>query len=105
MRNVGSGSLGLLQVLHYEGASLPGSGGQGNLLIADIDGDLLPDWSTVSNHGLALARGNGNGTFAGVEVYSLPGNGVGNMVLAGDLDADADPDLVTSGWAVLENRR
>jgi hypothetical protein len=77
--------------------------------VADVNGDGHPDlivgcssnYNGVNNSFLAIALGNGNGTFKAPVIYNLPGNSnySGNVSIAvGDLNGDHRPDI-----AVISN--
>ena len=78
----------------------PGELGSGGLVVRDLTGDNVPDIAAMvgtlrdgAGWRLAVARGNGNGTFA---APVLVGNGSASVysLFAGDVDADGDVDVL-----------
>ena len=80
--------------------SVAGPGNTGNALTAgDVNGDGYPDVIYVSpvdaaHTGVAVAVGNGDGTFKAAKVYPLPGYQNSQRYLAVDLNNDKRDDLV-----------
>jgi hypothetical protein len=72
------------------------AGGNDNrVLVADLNGDGLPDivTSNPSNENVAVLRGSGGGTFAAPQTFAASGF---NGISIADINGDGHPDLVAN---------
>jgi hypothetical protein len=73
-------------------------GGSQSAAIADVNGDGYPDLVTAHNAApstVAIALGNGDGTFQKATQYNSGGN-FANSVAIGDVNGDGHPDLIVA---------
>ncbi len=71
-------------------------------VVADVDGDKIPDLILSDGYILSVQIGKGDGTF-GAETHYLAGQGINGISVA-DVDGDGTMDLVVAnGGAVLAN--
>ncbi len=74
----------------------------GPSVVADFTGDGIPDIALNNGQGIAVATGNGDGTFAKFQL-GLQGVG-GNSLVAADFDGDGKMDLAWQGGTGLVPR-
>lgn len=86
-------------LLEFRFFVLPTSGGTGQVLLADLNGDKQLDFVGINGtSNSADARlGNGDGTFQGLQTYKLGGLQYSGATLV-DVSGDGKPDLVAANW-------
>ena len=94
--NNGDGTLGT-PVSYFAGS------GANGVVVADFNGDGKLDAAVLSEAGLGILLGNGDGTFQGVSFFSLSRGYEGGAFVSGDFNNDGKIDLIIGNQVYLGN--
>jgi len=94
--NNGDGTLGT-PVSYFAGS------GANGVVVADFNGDGKLDAAVLSEAGLGILLGNGDGTFQGVSFFSLSQGNEGGAFVSGDFNNDGKIDLIIGNQVYLGN--
>ncbi|WP_058189783.1 beta strand repeat-containing protein [Terracidiphilus gabretensis] len=67
-------------------------------VVADFNGDGIPDIAIALENSVVVYLGNGNGTFTQTRTSAIPSGVSGTQVAVGDFNGDGIPDLAFAGY-------